>query len=79
MYSIVFELGQGHNQIFHYTCCITLMRLTSWLGLNVPAGNTTFYEELLSQWRAVHNTVFDLTGLRFEPPTSRSRGDHVTA
>ena len=31
------------------------------------------------RWRAVGNTVFDLTGPRFEPQTSRSRDERVTA
>ena len=30
-------------------------------------------------WRAVGNTVSDLTGPRFEPQTSRSRDERVTA
>ena len=30
-------------------------------------------------WRTVGNTVSDLTGLRFEPQTSRSRDERVTA
>ena len=30
------------------------------------------------RWRAVGNTVFDLTGPRFEPQTSRSRDERVT-
>ena len=36
-------------------------------------------EEKSQQWRAVGNTVSDLTGPRFEPYTSRSRDKHVTA
>ena len=31
------------------------------------------------RWRAVGNTVSDLTGPRFEPQTSRSREERVTA
>ena len=42
-------------------------------------GNTAPFEEMSQRWRAVGNTVFDLTGLRFEPQTSRSRDERVTA
>ena len=41
--------------------------------------NTASFEELSQRWRAVGNTVFDLTGQRFEPQTSRSRNKRVTA
>ena len=33
---------------------------------------------MLQRWRAVGNTVSDLTGPRFEPLTSRSRDERVT-
>ena len=42
-------------------------------------GNTASFEEMLQRWRAVNNTVSDLTGPRFEPHTSRSRDERVTA
>ena len=34
---------------------------------------------MLQRWRAVGNTVSDLTGPRFEPQTPRSRDERVTA
>ena len=34
---------------------------------------------MLQRWRAVGNTVSDLTGPRFEPRTSRSKDERVTA
>ena len=34
---------------------------------------------MLQRWRAVGNTASDLTGLRFEPQTSRSRDERFTA
>ena len=37
------------------------------------------FEEMLQKWRAVGNTVPDLTGPKFEPQTSRSRDERVTA
>ena len=42
-------------------------------------GNTTFSGEMLQRWRAVGNTVPDLTDLRFGPQTSRSRDESVVA
>ena len=35
------------------------------------------FEEMSLRWKAVGNTVFDLTGPRFEPYTSRSRYERV--
>ena len=37
------------------------------------------FEEILQRFRAVGNTVSDLTGPRFEPQPYRSRDEHVTA
>ena len=37
------------------------------------------FEEMSQRWRAVDNTVFDLTCPRFELQTSRSRDERVTA
>ena len=37
-------------------------------------GNTALFEEMSQRWRAVGNTVFDLTGPRFEPQTSDVAG-----
>ena len=37
------------------------------------------FEEMSQRWRVVGNTVSDLTGPRFEPQTSRSRDERVTA
>ena len=70
------------NQIFHYTRRNTPKRVTSWRDhLRVPAltGNTAPFEESLQRWRAISNTVQDLTGPRFEPLTFRSRDECVTA
>ena len=49
----------------------------SWLRLCPDC--TASFEEMLQRWRAIDNTVSDLIGLRFEPLTSRSRGERVTA
>ena len=66
------------HQIFHYTRCITPKRLTSWRGSSSRHCASPLVETLL-RWRAVGNTVSDLTGPRFEPQTSRSRNKRVTA
>ena len=42
-------------------------------------GNTASFEEILNRWRTVGNTLSDLTGLRLEPQTSRSKDERVTA
>ena len=42
-------------------------------------GNIAFFEQMLKRWRAVGNIPSDLTGPRFEPQTSRSRHERVTA
>ena len=42
-------------------------------------GNTAPFEEMSQRWRVVGNTVFHLTGPRFEPQTIRSRDERVTA
>ena len=54
----------GANQIFYYIRSTTPKRITSWWG---PSSRPA---QLL---RTISNTLSDLTGPRFEPPTSRSR------
>ena len=64
--------------MFHYTRCNTPKRVTSWRGpspRHLRPGNTAPFEEMSQRWRAVGNTVSDLTGPRFEPQTSRSRDE----
>ena len=48
------------------------------LRVIVSLGSTAPFEEMLQQWRAVDNAVFDLTGARFEPKISHTRGKHTT-
>ena len=43
------------------------------ISVSLRPGNTAPFETLSQRWRAVGNTVFDLTGPRFESQTSRSR------
>ena len=42
-------------------------------------GNTASFEKMQQRWRAVGKTVFDLTEIKIEPQTSRSRNEGVTA
>ena len=41
-------------------------------------GNAASFKEMFQRWRAVGNTVSNLTGPRFEPHTSRFRDERVT-
>ena len=43
------------------------------------ARATQVFEEMPQRWRAIINSVSDLSGSRFELQTSRSREDRVTA
>ena len=49
------------------------------ISASLRTGNTASFEEMSQRRRTVGNTVFDLTGPRFEPQTSRSRDERVTA
>ena len=49
------------------------------ISASLRLGNIARFEEMSQRWRAVGNTVFDLTGPRYEPQTSRSRDERVTA
>ena len=42
-------------------------------------GKTAPFEEMSQRWRAVANTVADLIASRFEPHTSCSRDERITA
>ena len=69
------------NQIFHYAYCITPKRVPSLRGssLSLRPGYTVPFEEMLQRWRAVGNTLSDLTGPIFESQTSRPRDESVAA
>ena len=49
------------------------------ISASLRLDNKAPFEEMSQRWRAVGNTVSDLTGPRFEPQTSRSIAEHVTA
>ena len=42
-------------------------------------GTKALFREMSERWRDIGNTVFDLTGLRYELQNSRSRDERVTA
>ena len=47
--------------------------------VSLHPGNTALFEEMLQRWRAVGNTVSNLTDPIFEPQTFRGRDERVTA
>ena len=47
------------------------------ISASLRPGNTAPFQEMSQRWRAVGNTVSDLTGPRFEPQTSRSRDENA--
>ena len=49
------------------------------ISASLRPGNIASFEETSQRWRVVGNTVSDLTGPRFEPQTSRSIDECVTA
>ena len=49
------------------------------ISASLRPDNTAPFEEKRQRWRAIGNTVSDLTGPRFEPQTFRSRDERVTA
>ena len=49
------------------------------ISASLHPGNTVSFEELLQRWRAVSNSVSDLTGPKFESQISRSIDARVTA
>ena len=61
---------------FKLTNIVSYSRL---LRVITPAGNTAPFKEKLQRWRADVNTMSDLIGSRFEPQTSCSKYERVTA
>ena len=53
--------------------------LAGTISASLRPGNTASFEEMSQRWRAVGNNVSDLTGPRFEPQTSRSKDERVSA
>ena len=53
--------------------------LAGLIATSLRPGSTASFEEMSLRWRAVGSTVSNLTGPRFEPRTSHSRDELVTA
>ena len=56
------------DQIFHYTCCITLNKWARPICASLHPGNTASVKEMWQPWRAVGNTIWPARDLNFEPP-----------
>ena len=54
-------------------------KLAGPISVSERPGNAASSEEMSQQCRAVGNAVSDLTGLKYEPQTSRSRDKRFTA
>ena len=57
----------------------SVLRVVGPTSASLRPGNTAPSQEMSQQLRAVGKTVSNLTGPRFESPTSRSRDKGVTA
>ena len=53
--------------------------LAGLISTTLRPGSKPSFKEMSQRWRAIGNTVSDLTGPRFEPRTSRSRDKRITA
>ena len=49
------------------------------ISASLRPGNTAPFEEMSQRWRAIGNTVPDLTGPSIEPQISRSRDERISA
>ena len=69
------------HQIFHYTHCITPKCVTSWRSpsLIIAPGTTASFAEMSQLLQAVDNIKSNLTVLRYESQTNRSKNKLVTA
>ena len=78
------ELKYNLNQIASNFSLYLLCYAKAWNKLTGPIsgslrpGNKASFEEMSQRWRAVGNTVFDLTEIKIEPQTSRTRNKGVT-
>ena len=54
-------------------------KLAGPISTTLLPNNTASFQEMSQRWRAVGNSVSDLTGARFEPRTFRTRDERFTA
>ena len=68
--------------MFH-SCCMYYAEaydeLAGPISASLRTRNTASFEKMSHWWRAFGNTASDLKGPKFEPQTSRSRDERVTA
>ena len=70
---------KSNLSLYSLDCAEACNELAGPISASLRPGNTAPFEEMSQRWRAIGNTVSDLTGPRFEPQTSRSRDERVTA
>ena len=71
-----FKSNLSLHSLYYGEACNEFAMPTS---ASLHPGNTAPFEEMSQRWRTVGNTASNLTGPRFEPQTSRSRDERVTA
>ena len=78
------ENGNFSNQIFHYTYCITRLfaeahnKFAGPTYASLRPNNTDSFKEMSLRWRAISNTMSDLSGPRLKSQTSFSKDKRVT-
>ena len=77
--STIFIKSKSNLSLYSLDYAEACNELAGPISASLRPGNTAPFEEMSQRWRAVGNTVSDLTGPRFEPQTSRSRDKRVTA
>ena len=75
----MFKSNQSNLSLYSLDYAEACNELAGPISVSLRPGNTAPFEEMSQWWRAVDNTVSDLTGPRFEAQTSRSRDERVTA
>ena len=73
------ESNQSNLSLYLLDYAKACNKLAGPISASLRPGNTAPFEVISQRWRAVGNTVSDFTGPRFEPQTSRSRDERVTA
>ena len=75
---MTYRITTSNLSLYSLYCAEECNEFTGPISASLRPRNTAPLEEMLLQWRAVGNTVSDLTGPRYKPQTSRSRDEHVT-
>ena len=81
-----FVQTSARTEIFHFTRFLSFYSLhyaeacnefVGPISASLRPSNTLHFEKMSQWWRAVGNTLSDLTGPRFEPQISRTREERV--